>query len=102
MPTRWPSSRDLVDLWLLEALLPDGGLTDVRLAAVDTFDRRAKHVWPPTPIVNDTWRRDYPKVAAEVRGAPASVDDAAAYVADLINRLDRSTLSADKSGLTES
>ena len=79
--------RDLADLWLLEALLPDGGLPDVRLAAVDTFARRAKHSWPPTPVVNDTWRRDYPKVAAEVRGAPTSVDDAAAYVADLIARI---------------
>ena len=81
--------RDLVDLWLLEALLPDGGLSDVRVAAVDTFDRRAKHRWPPSIVINDTWRRDYPKIAAEVRGAPANVDDAAAYVAGLIDRVER-------------
>lgn len=81
--------RDLADLWLLESLLPEGGLVEVRAAAIDTFGRRAKHAWPPTPVVNDTWRRDYPKIAAEVPGAPASVEEAASYLNDLIDRVSR-------------
>lgn len=80
--------RDLVDLWLLESLLDENGLADVRAAVIDTFDRRAKQTWPPIPIVNDTWRRDYPKVAQEVNGSPATVDAAADYVKGLIERVD--------------
>ena len=79
--------RDLVDLWLLESLLDFSQLVDVRDAAVETFARRAKHSWPPKVVITDTWRRDYPKVAGEVEGAPETVDDAAAYVSDLIQRI---------------
>jgi hypothetical protein len=77
-----------VDLWLLESLLDTHGLADVRAAVVDTFDRRAKHAWPPAPVVTETWRRDYPKVAQEVIGSPATVEAAAEYVAGLIERVD--------------
>jgi hypothetical protein len=80
--------RDLVDLWLLESLLDTNGFRQVRAAAVDTFDRRAKHAWPPTPVVTDTWRRDYPKVAQEVGGSPTTVEAAAEYVTSLIKRVD--------------
>ena len=82
--------RDLVDLWLLESLPDTNGLVEVRAAAIDTFERRAKHVWPPTPVVNDTWRRDYPKVAQEVIGSPETVEAAAEYVTGLITRVDAS------------
>jgi hypothetical protein len=80
--------RDLVDLWLLESLLDTNGLADVRAAAFDTFDRRAKHAWPPTPVVTDTWRRDYPKIAQEVNGSPTTVEAATEYVMGLIKRVD--------------
>jgi hypothetical protein len=80
--------RDLVDLWFLESLLDTQGLADVRAAVVDTFDRRAKHAWPPAPVVTDTWQRDYPKVAQEVIGSSATVEAAAEYVTGLINRVD--------------
>ena len=81
--------RDLTDLWLLESLLPDGGLAEVRAAALVTFERRAKHPWPPTLVITAAWRKDYPKIAAEVPGAPATVDQAAAHVEDLIVRIAR-------------
>jgi Nucleotidyl transferase AbiEii toxin, Type IV TA system len=81
-------TRDLVDLWLLEALLPADSLVDVRVAAVETFARRAKHDWPPVPTITETWRTDYPKLAAEVVGAPRTVEDAAKYVTDLIRRIE--------------
>lgn len=81
--------RDLADLWLLESLLPEGGLAEVRAAAIDTFERRGKHAWQPTPVITETWRDDYPKIAAEVPSAPRTVDEAAAYVVELIARVDQ-------------
>ncbi len=80
--------RDLVDLWLLESLLETNGLADVRAAVIDTFDRRAKHAWPPTPVITDAWRRDYLRLAQEVAGSPATVEAAAEYVMGLIKRVD--------------
>jgi Nucleotidyl transferase AbiEii toxin, Type IV TA system len=77
--------RDLVDLWLLESLLDTNGLADVRAGVLDTFDRRAKQAWPPTPVVTETWLRDYPKVAHKVIGSPATVEAAAKYVTGLMS-----------------
>lgn len=82
--------RDLVDLWLLESLLPEGGLAEVRAAALDTFERRQKQSWPATPRITNAWRSDYPKIAAEVPGAAATVEEAAAYVVGLIARIENS------------
>ncbi len=82
-------ARDLADLWLLESLLSAGGLAEVRTEAIDTFQRRAKHAWPPTPVITNTWRKDYPKIAAEVAGAPATVEEATDYVVGLIARVDQ-------------
>jgi hypothetical protein len=61
--------RDIVDLWLLEPLLAVHDHRDLRTAVIDTFDRRAKHSWPPAVVPTDNWQRDYPKLAAEVPGA---------------------------------
>ncbi len=37
------------------------------------------------------WRKDYPKIAAEVPGAPSTVDEAAQYVLELIARMDQTS-----------
>jgi hypothetical protein len=42
----------------------------------------------PTPVINNTWRRDYPKVAQEVIGSPVTVEAAAEYVTGLITQVD--------------
>jgi Nucleotidyl transferase AbiEii toxin, Type IV TA system len=42
--------RDIVDLWLLEPLLAVHDHRDLRTAVIDTFDRRAKHSWPPAVV----------------------------------------------------
>lgn len=37
------------------------------------------------------WRKDYPKIAPEVPGAPSTVDEAAQYVLELIARMDQTS-----------
>ncbi len=41
-------AHDLVDLELLEVLLPDADLVLTRGACVAVFEARAQHSWPPT------------------------------------------------------
>jgi hypothetical protein len=80
--------RDIVDLWLLEPLLGANGHRDLRTAVIETFNRRQKHLWPPAVVPTDQWRRDYPKLAAEVAGAPPKVEAAVEYLEGLIDRVD--------------
>lgn len=80
--------RDIVDLWLLEPLLGPDGHRDVRNAVLETFHRRNRHQWPPAVEPTDQWRRDYPKLAAEVVGSPPDVEVAADYLKGLIDRVD--------------
>jgi hypothetical protein len=81
--------RDIVDLWLLEPILGVDGHREVRAAVIETFDRRAKHSWPPAVVPTDHWQRDYPKLAAEVPGAPPDVEAAVEYLKGLIDRVDQ-------------
>lgn len=80
--------RDIVDIWLLEALLAPEDLPDVRRAVVSTFARRAKQPWPPSVSPSPSWLSDYPMLVAEYPDAPATVEDAVTYLADLILRID--------------
>lgn len=81
--------RDLIDIWLLEALLTRDDLPAVRAAALDTFARRAKHTWPPTVIPSPSWEHDYPLLIRDHPDAPSDLSGAISYLTDLIYRIDQ-------------
>lgn len=80
--------RDIVDIWLLEALLEPGDLSSVQTACIDTFRRRQRHAWPPTVCPSPSWTRDYPLLIAEHPDAPPTLDDAIEYLTRLVTRID--------------
>ncbi len=81
--------RDVIDIWLLEALLEPQQLADVKAAALQTFARRQLHTWPPVVEASTSWRRDYPRLSDAHPGAPSDVDAAVDYLADFIARIDQ-------------
>ena len=58
-PRRNDRAHDLVDLQLLEALLPDSELSATRDASIAVFDARAKHPWPPVVEAQPHWAPIY-------------------------------------------
>jgi hypothetical protein len=80
--------RDIVDIWLLEALLEPGDLPSVRTACIDTFRRRQCHAWPPTVSPSPSWTQDYSLLTAEHPDAPPTLDDAIEYLTRLVARID--------------
>ena len=80
--------RDIVNIWLLEALIEPGTLSAVRAACLDTFRRRQRHSWPPSVNPAASWPQDYALLVAEHPDAPSTLDDAVEYVAQLIERID--------------
>jgi hypothetical protein len=80
--------RDIMDILLVEDLLHDLGLQQVREACVDIFTVRDKHAWPPTVTVYDSWRTPFATLARENRFTPSDIDDAAAALTALIARID--------------
>jgi len=80
--------RDVIDIWLLEALLEPGRLAEVRAAATETFGRRKLHSWPPAVAALPSWTSDYARLVDAHADAPADVDEAVRYLADLIERID--------------
>lgn len=83
--------HDLIDLLLLEDLITDGGLVDVRTACLDTFTVRAKHAWPPELVVYPSWPEAYERLAVEQDFPIAEVEKAAAQVRELIAAIDAAT-----------
>jgi hypothetical protein len=80
--------RDIIDIWLLEALLDPEEMTSVKQACVSTFRRRQKHTWPPVVSALPGWEREYSLLIAEYPDAPADVAAAVEYVNDLVRRID--------------
>lgn len=80
--------RDIIDIWLLEALVEPGTLSAVREACLDTFRRRRQHDWPPAVNSSSSWPQDYALLVAEHPDAPSTLDGAVEYVAQLIKRID--------------
>jgi Nucleotidyl transferase AbiEii toxin, Type IV TA system len=80
--------RDIVDIWLLEALLQPGQLVDIRVAAVETFARRKQHTWPPAVATSPSWSTEYAALVSHLPGAPATSADAARYLRDFIRQID--------------
>jgi len=80
--------RDIIDIWLLEALLKPGDLVAVRKATIQTFLYRRQHSWPPPIIASDSWARDYPILITNYPYAPQTLKAAIGYLTDLIARID--------------
>lgn len=79
--------RDVIDIWLLEGLLTSADLPAVRAAAIETFDRRSQHTWPPVVAPSPSWADDYQLLVAEFPDAPKNLDHAVDYLVDLIERV---------------
>lgn len=80
--------RDIIDIWLLEALLEPEQMTSLKQACLSTFRRRQKHTWPPVASPSPGWEREYATLIAEYPDAPADVAAAIEYVNDLVRRID--------------
>lgn len=80
--------RDVIDIWLLEALLDSDDMAALKAACLSTFRRRQKHAWPPVAAPSPGWARDYSLLVAEYPDAPADAAAAVEYVNDLVRRID--------------
>jgi Nucleotidyl transferase AbiEii toxin, Type IV TA system len=79
--------RDLIDLILLEELVDDGDWPAVTRACEEIFRLRTKHAWPPAVTVFDAWSEPYRALADELDFPLRDVEDAAAAVRALIQRI---------------
>lgn len=59
----------------------------MREACEEIFRLRAKHPWPPTVTVFETWPDSYDALAAELGFRPAGVQAAADAVQGMIGRI---------------
>lgn len=84
-------AHDLVDLQILEALLPDELLGDARAACIAVFQTRAKQAWPPAITPEQHWAPIYRAAleGLEELGLASTVDDAAERVQDFVDRIER-------------
>jgi hypothetical protein len=83
--------RDVMDVLLVRGLIMEVGLEQVREACMDIFTVRAKHTWPPTLMVYESWREPFAALARENGFAPDDIDDAAKEFAALIMAIDAAT-----------
>jgi len=79
--------RDLIDHLLLEDLVEEDEWPRVRDACAEVFALRAKHPWPPTVTVFDSWPNAYRALAAELAFPIAEVQEAADAVQAMIERI---------------
>lgn len=79
--------RDIVDIWLLEALLEPEEMSSLKAACLSTFRRRQKHTWPPVVSPSPGWDREYALLIAEYPDAPADVSAAIGHISDLVRRI---------------
>jgi hypothetical protein len=80
--------RDIIDIWLLEALLEPEEMPSLKQACLSTFRRRQKHTWPPVASPSPGWERQYSLLIAEYPDAPPDVAAAIVYINDLVRRID--------------
>jgi hypothetical protein len=81
-------AHDLADLILLEELVEDSALTEVRSACIETFGLRNRQSWPPALVVPQHWPALWALVVEEDRFPVESLEEAAARVRALIARID--------------
>lgn len=79
--------RDLIDLLLLEELVEENEWIGVREACQELFQLRRKHAWPPQVTVFDTWPDPYRAMARELAFPITAVEEAAAKVQAMIDRV---------------
>jgi hypothetical protein len=84
-------AHDLVDLQLLEGLLPNTDLLSTRSACIVVFEARAQHPWPPRVAALPHWPPIY---SGALEGLDhlelaASAEDAAEAVQGFVERIDR-------------
>jgi hypothetical protein len=77
--------HDLIDLQLMEELIED--YSRLKAAAVEIFDLRQTHSWPPTLTVEPTWPETYRELAAELDFPTMSLDEAIRRVQGLIDEI---------------
>jgi hypothetical protein len=83
-------ARDLVDILLVSRLLDTADLGPVRAAAVEIFELRAKHTWPPTITVLTGWPELYASEIAPLPDfEPRDITTAATQVQQLVHRIDQ-------------
>lgn len=80
--------RDVMGILLVEELLRDVGIARVRDACIEIFDVRAKHTWPPTVTVYDSWRAPFAELARENGFRPEDIEEAAAALTRLVETID--------------
>ncbi|MCI4675612.1 nucleotidyl transferase AbiEii/AbiGii toxin family protein [Candidatus Mycolicibacterium alkanivorans] len=86
-------AHDLVDLQLLEGLLPDTDLSPTRSACIAVFEVRAQHPWPPNVTALPHWPPIY---SGALEGLDhlelaATAEEAAGAVHRFVHRIDRAT-----------
>ncbi|MBS9535466.1 nucleotidyl transferase AbiEii/AbiGii toxin family protein [Mycobacterium sp. M1] len=84
-------AHDLVDLQLLQELLPDADVAKTRSACIAVFETRTQQPWPPTVAVPPHWPTIYTRALEgldhlELAG---TVDEAAAAVQRFVAQIDR-------------
>jgi hypothetical protein len=80
--------RDVMDVLLVEDLLRQVGLARVRDACIDIFSVRAKHAWPPTVTVHDSWRGPFAQLARDNGFSPEDIEEAVVELTQLIAAID--------------
>nr|WP_281173969.1 nucleotidyl transferase AbiEii/AbiGii toxin family protein [Mycobacterium genavense] len=86
-------AHDLVDLQLLEGLLPDTDLVLTRSACIAVFEARAQHPWPPNVVGLPHWPPIY---SGALEGLDhlelaATVEEAAEAIRRFVERSDSAT-----------
>jgi Nucleotidyl transferase AbiEii toxin, Type IV TA system len=86
-------AHDLVDLQLLEGLLPDTDLVPTRSACIAVFEARAQHPWPPRVAALPHWPPIY---SGALEGLDhlelvATVEEAAKAMRRFVERIDLAT-----------
>lgn len=90
LPRQNERERDLIDLLLLRELADD--LAVVRGAAIEIFDSRMKHAWPPQLNAEPNWIVDYPAVAREFKFPFEDLDEALSQVRAFVSEIDAAVL----------
>ncbi len=80
--------RDLIDLILVDRLVPEEDRKGVREVCVEIFHLRGKHAWPPRITVLPEWPDGYRALAEQLGFAPADVHQAANDVQAIVARID--------------
>ena len=86
--------RDLIDLLLLEELVPDTDLPAVRVACEEVFSLRGHHAWPPAIHIYPLWVEGYRSLALGMDFPILDVAKAAAAVSAFVSRIASAPLHA--------